>query len=428
MRHWEVNVFRRDWSGNSSFRNWATAVFIWTLAGTPAFAAAWRTGYFTSFGGVQGPTTIPYSKYTHIILFQASVDSSGNIQPGYINQSIANSIVTQAHAAGVKVLLSIGDQVSGSDMLGGTSASSVDNLVTQLRNQMTLYHYDGVDVDWEHPNSTQYITFLQKLRAGLGSAYTIASAVGNWSGLDSIMASAYANVDQINVMCYDMDNGGFGIWFNDALHQQGTTQAQTCEVRMNAFTNKGVPAAKLGVGIPFYGRHWTGGYTLLGPGTIAGTSLYRDLSQSSVFASRSYDSGHVSNYISLPTTKEWYSYNGVESINDTVAWGNSRGFGGYMTYTTDYEYISTASGDARWPLSTALAAATGNTAAPPPPSSSACDVNKDNITNVADVQQCVNQSMGIATCTADINKDGICNVVDVQRVVNAALGGQCVTQ
>ena len=65
---------------------------------------------------------------------------------------------------------------------------------------------------------------------------------------------------------------------------------------------------------------------------------------------------------------------------------------------------------------------------PPPPSGSACDVNKDNTTNIVDVQQCVNQSLGIAACTADINKDGICNVVDVQRVVNAALGGQCVTQ
>ena len=64
---------------------------------------------------------------------------------------------------------------------------------------------------------------------------------------------------------------------------------------------------------------------------------------------------------------------------------------------------------------------------PPPPSGSACDVNKDNTTNIVDVQQCVNQSLGVATCTADINKDGICNVVDVQRVVNAALGGQCVT-
>jgi hypothetical protein len=64
-----------------------------------------------------------------------------------------------------------------------------------------------------------------------------------------------------------------------------------------------------------------------------------------------------------------------------------------------------------------------------PPSSSACDLNQDSSTNVADVQLGVNQAIGTAACTSgDINKDGSCTVVDVQRTVNAALGGQCVTQ
>jgi hypothetical protein len=63
------------------------------------------------------------------------------------------------------------------------------------------------------------------------------------------------------------------------------------------------------------------------------------------------------------------------------------------------------------------------------PSGSACDLNNDASINVGDVQQCVNQAIGRATCaTGDINKDGSCTVVDVQRDVNAALGGQCVTQ
>jgi hypothetical protein len=64
-----------------------------------------------------------------------------------------------------------------------------------------------------------------------------------------------------------------------------------------------------------------------------------------------------------------------------------------------------------------------------PPPGTACDMNRDNATNVSDVQQCVNQAIGTVACnTGDINNDGACNVVDVQRVVNAALGGQCVTQ
>jgi len=59
-------------------------------------------------------------------------------------------------------------------------------------------------------------------------------------------------------------------------------------------------------------------------------------------------------------------------------------------------------------------------------SPSACDVNKDGFTNVADVQGEVNQALGSAPCANDINQDGVCNVIDVQLVVNAALGGTCV--
>ena len=62
------------------------------------------------------------------------------------------------------------------------------------------------------------------------------------------------------------------------------------------------------------------------------------------------------------------------------------------------------------------------------PPVNACDVNGDSATNVVDVQQSVNQALGVVTpCTADINKDTKCDVIDVQRVVNAALGGSCVS-
>ena len=98
----------------------------------------------------------------------------------------------------------------------------------------------------------------------------------------------------------------------------------------------------------------------------------------------------------------------LTGLNSTDLLGNVRGADGVWDRGA-YEFVS------------------GAPPPPPPPSGSVCDVNKDNTTNIVDVQQCVNQSLGVATCTADINKDGICNVVDVQRVVNAALGGPCVS-
>jgi hypothetical protein len=57
-----------------------------------------------------------------------------------------------------------------------------------------------------------------------------------------------------------------------------------------------------------------------------------------------------------------------------------------------------------------------------------CDINRDTVVNVSDVQQCINQAIQIVPCTtADINLDGNCTVVDVQRVVNAVLGSACVS-
>ncbi len=59
--------------------------------------------------------------------------------------------------------------------------------------------------------------------------------------------------------------------------------------------------------------------------------------------------------------------------------------------------------------------------------SSPCDVNKDGVTNVADVQMGVNMSLGTIPCTLSLTGTGTCSVIDVQRIVNAALGGACVT-
>jgi len=39
---------------------------------------------------------------------------------------------------------------------------------------------------------------------------------------------------------------------------------------------------------------------------------------------------------------------------DIAAWAKSNGFGGFMTFSQHDEYVSKQTGDARYPLSTAL--------------------------------------------------------------------------
>jgi len=57
---------------------------------------------------------------------------------------------------------------------------------------------------------------------------------------------------------------------------------------------------------------------------------------------------------------------------------------------------------------------------------SACDINRDGVTNVTDVQDIVGQALGTKSLTAsDLNGDGVVDVVDIQFVIDASLNLGC---
>src|SRR5215469_11195293 len=93
---------------------------------------------------------------------------------------------------------------------------------------------------------------------------------------------------------------------------------------MRPFVNAGVPLAKIGIGIPFYGRRWYGVTHASVPGNFSqSTFFYRDLAvDSSRFQSKyqGYDNVYKSNYLSIPDMNEFDSYVGPEHIQDVVAW------------------------------------------------------------------------------------------------------------
>jgi len=68
---------------------------------------------------------------------------------------------------------------------------------------------------------------------------------------------------------------------------------------------------------------------------------------------------------------------------------------------------------------------TNTTASDPTTINSHCDVNQYGTTTVADVQQMINEALGVLSTMNDLNGDGVVNVVDVQIVANAALGLAC---
>jgi chitinase len=144
--------------------------------------------------------------------------------------------------------------------------------------------FDGIDLDWEYPvagglasNSARaedkinFTSLLRTIRDKLdaaqlkdGNTYSLTIAAGAFPAYASNteIAKVASIVDWINLMTYDYH----GNWENKSNHNaplysdpaDATSAKSNIDHTVNTFLNKGVPANKLVLGIPMYGRGWTG--------------------------------------------------------------------------------------------------------------------------------------------------------------------------
>ncbi|SHN32967.1 discoidin domain-containing protein [Chitinophaga sp. CF418] len=200
-------------------------------------------GYYPSWvaGGsayINSPSKVDYSKYTHICYAFAIPGSDGNI--GSVdNGAVLTDLVNRAHAANVKVLLSIGGWLSSSPSNTpfetiANNSTYVNNLANACANLITKYNLDGIDLDWEYPTTktkwNNVATVLGAKFHGMGKLFTAAvseSAENNGNNYDNITM-----LDLVNIMCYGDDN----LATNSIAY----------------WTSRGVAQSKRMLGVPFY--------------------------------------------------------------------------------------------------------------------------------------------------------------------------------
>lgn len=317
----------------------------------------WVTAYYGAGNKVMPVSAIPWSKYTEVNHFAAAPGENGTVSLHYLTQEDIKEFVTAAHAAKKKALVTIMD--GGPGFIDATNSAHMTNFIANIKDFVFANGYDGVDIDWEGKvESTQYVELFSRLRAALGPTRLITIATGNWNGLETVAALGQKFIDHINIMTYDMDMESF-TWHNDALFQNGDSSKMTADWRVSAFIKAGVEKKKLGIGVPFYGRRWTGACEPLDKNGVRqeGWVNYRDLAADSTRwrgAYRKWDSVFSADYISDIERNEFTSYNGVRSIRETARWIKEQGFGGIFSFILDYEYIGNGRGDDRYPLSTAI--------------------------------------------------------------------------
>lgn len=223
-------------------------------------------GYYASWNEAYPPKAIDYSLFTHLCHAFAVVQKAGELRLPDAAQT--RDLCARAHAAGVKVLMSVGGEDSGRAYGRATAtpegvARFADTIVAAAK----AGGYDGVDIDWEVPTNPAerdgMNNLIRALRERLpkGGLLTMAVSATDWGGKWCEKSALLPHVDWLNVMTYDFH----GPWTDHAGHNSPlrysptenhpNCRAATIEASAEYWIKgKGWPADRLLLGVPLYGR------------------------------------------------------------------------------------------------------------------------------------------------------------------------------
>ncbi|WP_148716973.1 glycosyl hydrolase family 18 protein [Chitinolyticbacter meiyuanensis] len=239
--------------------------------------------------------------------------------------------------------------------------------------------FDGIDIDWEYPGGggqpyntssaadrqnfslllKEFRTQLDALGASSSKQYLLTVAIG--AGVDKIVNTDPAEYSKylnwVNVMTYDFHGGWEGTGptnFHSHLYPDpadpyaGTTAASyNIDTAVTKLIEAGMPAKKLVLGIPYYGRGWGG--VKAGP---AGDGLYQAATGAPGKVGTSTEAGY-GDYKALvtapgtkryhPVTKQlyqydgsnWWSYDDATTIRTKIQYLKNKGLGGLFSWSLD---------------------------------------------------------------------------------------------
>ncbi|KAF8658413.1 hypothetical protein AX16_001965 [Volvariella volvacea WC 439] len=244
------------------------------ISASSKISAAYYTNWSIS---TNPPEKIDFSKFD--ILFYAFVmpTASGGIEWDYDGQSVLRRLVTSARNSGKgsKVVLSIGGWGGSYHFSSAVSTAAKRNAFTSaLVNVVTNYDLDGVDLDWEYPNSpgagnpysasdsANFLSLLKSLRSALGPSAIISAAVPHlpWIGANGrplTDVSDYATqMTFINIMNYDVWGTSSTPGPNAPLGNLCGTSSQphaSAQAAVQQWKTAGFPVSKMLLGLALYG-------------------------------------------------------------------------------------------------------------------------------------------------------------------------------
>ena len=228
--------------------------------------------------------------------------------------------------------------------------------------------FDGIDIDWEFPVSggmkpgrqedkQNYTLLLAELRSqldALGAAdgkhylLTIAAPAGPGIAQNLERSEIIKSLDWINLMTYDLH----GTWekstnFNAPLYRAANDPgdaSSNVDSAVQNYLKAGIPAEKLVMGMPFYGRGWMGvpdtnnglyqSATGPAPGKYEdGAFDYKEIKEGYLGTyTRSWDADSQSTWLYSAASGIFIGYDDPESIAAKAGYAKDQGLAGVMVW------------------------------------------------------------------------------------------------
>ena len=221
-----------------------TATDVPVMTSTPNATAtsapsAFRIVAYATDGIIE--SLIPYDKLTHINYSFLTPKDDGTFNP--LNNGWKLKLITQnGHVHNVKVLISVGGW--GWDKQFETVAADPtlrSAFVQNLKTFVDEYQLDGADVDWEFPDDGQsaqnFLALIKELHTAMPDKLLTTAVVSYGKNSQGILPEVLELLDFVNVMTYDGPDHG---------------TMQQFEQGLAFWTARGLPKAKIVMGVPFY--------------------------------------------------------------------------------------------------------------------------------------------------------------------------------
>lgn len=265
----------------------------------------WQNGFENNY---------QWNLLSHLCYFSYDVNYLNGNALSTNNWSTAN-VVTQALANNVKVSLCVTLFDNHAAFLGNSSAKQT--LITNLISLVQQRGANGVNIDFESVPSSQsssLTAFMQDLCSQFHTAIpsgevSIALPSVDWSNTFDVAAMSSC-VDQFFIMGYDYYyTGSEQAGPTDPLYSFVSSYNYNHSKSITYYLNRGIPANKLCLGLPYYGREWETESNTIPSNTTGNFAVSRTYKyvrdNNGTYSNHQYHSGSKSGYFIYQNGGNW---------------------------------------------------------------------------------------------------------------------------